>query len=273
MKSSRFASYLRCLSNKDETAPAPPYNLAAKTTGTSVALAWKPSPDKDVAGYFVLRLGRNLGSATGTTFADEKLDPATGYTYSVRAYDGAGNISAPATLVATTKNAFPDLTVSSVRIAAGEDKMGSEAHFEAVVQKHGKRADSGEDDDWRRVLCGRSSRQLVGHISGATRGWRIGHAQIEQRANRKRNVDSGGGRAHDSRGCGRCEPRERIERRKQHGGFGGWEVELPHSHNFQLQYENCTPLHPQRRPNSTCPRRASANAPDARFGRVRHSLA
>ena len=123
--------------NPDQTPPAPPLDLAAKTTGTSVSLAWKPSPDKDVAGYFVSRLGRELGCATGTTFADEKLDPATGYTYSVRAYDNAGNISQPATLVAMTQNAFPDLVVSNVKITQGEDVIGGEAHFEATVQNIG----------------------------------------------------------------------------------------------------------------------------------------
>lgn len=122
---------------KDETAPTPPLDLAAKTTGTSATLVWKPSPDKDVAGYFVSRLGRELGRATTTTFADEKLDPATGYTYSVRAYDQAGNISPPATLVAMTKNAFPDLVVSNVKITQGEDRIGGEAHFEATVRNIG----------------------------------------------------------------------------------------------------------------------------------------
>jgi len=134
----------------DRAAPAPPTDLSATTTGTSVALNWKPSPDADVAGYFVSRLGREMGRvdnaaflakrAGNALFLDEKLEPATGYPYAVRAYDRAGNISAPATIVATTKNEFPDLVVTKLGLKAGEDGIGRDAHFEATLENRGNAA-------------------------------------------------------------------------------------------------------------------------------------
>ena len=131
----------------DVTAPAPPQNLSAITTGTTVALSWKPSPDADVAGYFISRLGREIGRVSNSDilkargfdalFMDGKLDPATGYPYQVRAYDAAGNISAPAQIVATTKNEFPDLVVTRIGLVAGENAVGQNAHFEAIIENRG----------------------------------------------------------------------------------------------------------------------------------------
>ena len=124
----------------DQIAPAPPTNLSATTTGTSAKISWKASPDADVAGYFVSRLGQQLGRAQNTSFADDKLTPATGTPYEVRAFDNAGNISAPATIIATTKNEFADLVVTKVGFVAGEDTTGQNAHFEATIRNAGNAA-------------------------------------------------------------------------------------------------------------------------------------
>ncbi len=121
----------------DNTAPATPVNITSTTTGTAVNLLWAPSPDADVAGYFVSRLGQQLGRADGTTFTDEKLDPQQGYTYSIRAYDHAGNVSKPATIVAMTKDESPDLVITHVGLVVGEDALGQDAHFEATIENHG----------------------------------------------------------------------------------------------------------------------------------------
>ena len=128
----------------DRTAPAPPRNLRATTTATSVALSWQAAPNADVAGYFVSRLGQQLGRANGLRFADEKLEPATGYSYEVRAYDRAGNVSAPATIVALTKNEFPDLVVTQLGLVAGEAEIGGDAHFEATIENRGNAATPGD---------------------------------------------------------------------------------------------------------------------------------
>ncbi|BCM90845.1 hypothetical protein IAD21_02707 [Abditibacteriota bacterium] len=125
------------IENPDTTPPGSPQNISAETTGSTAKLSWNPPPDTDVAGFFVSRLGQELGRAEGTTFNEEKLDPQTGYTYTVRSYDKAGNISKPATIVAMTKNEAPDLVVARVALVAGEDALGNDAHFEATIENRG----------------------------------------------------------------------------------------------------------------------------------------
>ncbi|PQV62572.1 CARDB protein [Abditibacterium utsteinense] len=118
-------------------APAPPSEITAKTTATSVVLSWKASPDAGVAGYFVSRYGRNIGRVTGTTFAEEKLDPGTAYPFVLRAFDGAGNLSQPVEMVATTETAFPDLVVSDIQLTQSESEIGDESHLLVKVENIG----------------------------------------------------------------------------------------------------------------------------------------
>ena len=79
----------------DVTAPSVPANLLAVSKGaTTVSLAWDASTDDTgVAGYIVSRDGVDLPSTTETTLADGLLAPGATYTYTVRAIDGAGNVS------------------------------------------------------------------------------------------------------------------------------------------------------------------------------------
>lgn len=114
-----------------------PTELSAETTGSTVKISWKPAPSRGVMGYFVSRLGQQLGRTTGITFSEDKLAPQIGYTYEVRAYDVAGNISKPTTIVALTKNESPDLVITRVGLVAGEDALGSDAHFEATIENRG----------------------------------------------------------------------------------------------------------------------------------------
>lgn len=93
----------------DAVAPATPTGLAATArTGSSIALAWTPSADNTggsgIAGYDVYRNGALAGSTTSPSYTDSGLQPATGYSYTVRARDKAGNASAQsaALVVATT---------------------------------------------------------------------------------------------------------------------------------------------------------------------------
>ncbi len=95
----------------DSTPPTAPTGVAATvSTSTSVALSWTASTDNvGVTGYDVYRGGVLAGTTTGTTFTDTGLSPSTAYTYTVKAFDAAGNLSpasAPAT--ATTQGAGAD---------------------------------------------------------------------------------------------------------------------------------------------------------------------
>ncbi|HJP76435.1 MAG TPA: cellulose binding domain-containing protein [Pseudonocardiaceae bacterium] len=88
----------------DTTPPSVPANLAVSgTTSSSVSLSWSPSTDNvGVAGYRVYRDGSQVGTATGTTFTDTGLPAASRHTYTVAAYDAAGNVSAQSSGVTAT---------------------------------------------------------------------------------------------------------------------------------------------------------------------------
>lgn len=90
----------------DTQAPTAPTNLSAGTkTQTSVALTWTASTDNvGVTGYDIYSGGSTLmGSSTGTSYTVSGLTCNTSYTFTVKAKDAAGNISAASnSLVATT---------------------------------------------------------------------------------------------------------------------------------------------------------------------------
>ncbi|MEU1258742.1 glycosyl hydrolase family 8 [Streptomyces chartreusis] len=87
----------------DTVAPSRPGSLASTgATSSSVSLSWNASTDNvGVTGYDVLRNGESVGTATGTTYTDTGLAASTAYSYTVRARDAAGNVSA----VSNTANA------------------------------------------------------------------------------------------------------------------------------------------------------------------------
>lgn len=91
----------------DTQAPSVPGNLAVSgTTSSSVGLTWSASTDNvGVTGYDIYRGGVWVGSATGNTYSDTGLSPSTNYSYTVRAKDGAGNISGASSSVSATTNA------------------------------------------------------------------------------------------------------------------------------------------------------------------------
>lgn len=80
----------------DTTPPSAPTNLVANaTSSTTVALSWSASSDDvGVVGYKVFRGGSEIGNSTGTSFTDDTAAAGTTYTYTVKAYDAGGNLSA-----------------------------------------------------------------------------------------------------------------------------------------------------------------------------------
>ena len=84
----------------DTTAPTAPANLAAGTPSTtSIPLTWSASTDagSGVAGYQVYRGTTLVGSTTSTSLTVTGLTADTAYSFSVRAKDVAGNVSAAST--------------------------------------------------------------------------------------------------------------------------------------------------------------------------------
>ncbi|MEU0094721.1 glycoside hydrolase family 6 protein [Kribbella sp. NPDC006257] len=89
----------------DQTSPSVPTALRAGTiTDTSVALTWTPSTDNvAVTGYDVYRGTTLAGSSSTASFTATGLTANTAYSFTVRAKDAAGNVSAAsAALSATT---------------------------------------------------------------------------------------------------------------------------------------------------------------------------
>jgi chitodextrinase len=80
----------------DTTAPTAPTALTATAASpTSVQLSWTASTDDvGVAGYHIYRNGTRLADATTTSYDDTAAAAGTSYSYTVTAYDAAGNESA-----------------------------------------------------------------------------------------------------------------------------------------------------------------------------------
>ena len=93
-----------CVTPRDEFPPSPPRGLAAVPTPGQISLIWDASPEKDVAGYLVLRGqagDERLQAITPapireTSFRDTTVTPGTRYVYSVVAVDAGSppNMSA-----------------------------------------------------------------------------------------------------------------------------------------------------------------------------------
>ncbi|MET8131803.1 glycoside hydrolase family 6 protein [Streptomyces sp. NPDC005251] len=91
----------------DTQAPTVPGGLAvSSTTSNGATLSWSASTDNTaVTGYDVYRDGTKVGSATATSYTDSGLAASTTYTYTVKAKDAAGNVSASSTAVSATTKA------------------------------------------------------------------------------------------------------------------------------------------------------------------------
>ncbi len=91
-------------STADTQAPSVPANLSASNiTETTVDLSWNASNDNvGVTGYDVYQGTSLLGTVTGTGANITGLTAATSYTFSVRAKDAAGNVSASSNTVNVT---------------------------------------------------------------------------------------------------------------------------------------------------------------------------
>src|SRR5690606_25255026 len=88
----------------DVTPPTAPTNLAATGDHRSITLTWAASTDDTaVAGYETrLNGGAWVDAGNVLTFTWPDLTPETAYQVAVRAYDAAGNHSAPADASRTT---------------------------------------------------------------------------------------------------------------------------------------------------------------------------
>lgn len=95
----------------DTTKPSKPAGLTATAVSSSqINLSWTASTDDvGVTGYRIYRGGTQVGISTATSYSDSGLAASTAYSYTVAAYDAAGNLSdqssaASATTLAATSS-------------------------------------------------------------------------------------------------------------------------------------------------------------------------
>ena len=103
------------LSTADTQPPTAPTNLTSPTkTTTTVSLAWNASTDNvGVTGYNVYINGSSVATngslISGTTYTVTGLTAATAYSFTVKAKDAAGNLSAASNSLAVTTNSGADI--------------------------------------------------------------------------------------------------------------------------------------------------------------------
>jgi chitodextrinase len=107
----------------DHTPPSQPTGLAGTGTSQGAALTWSAaSDDVGVSGYRVYRDGAQVGTTATTSYSDSGLAPAHTYSYTVAAYDAAGNLgalSAPASVTTAAANTLAlDKTVTTHQSSA-----------------------------------------------------------------------------------------------------------------------------------------------------------
>lgn len=95
----------------DTQPPSVPEGLTViNKTCTSILLSWAKSRDNiEVKGYQVYRDGKKLVSTSKTSYTNTDLIPGREYTYTLKAYDAAGNVSESSTAlnVATISDTQP----------------------------------------------------------------------------------------------------------------------------------------------------------------------
>jgi chitodextrinase len=98
----------------DTVPPTAPGNVTATVVSpTAINVTWTASADNvGVAGYQVYRNGILVGTPDGLSYADTGLASSTTYSYTVTAYDTAGNVSAQSAAAQVTTQA-PAISIVS----------------------------------------------------------------------------------------------------------------------------------------------------------------
>ena len=90
---------VRPTTTTDTTAPTAPIGLTAAYKRGQVKLSWQPATDQvGVAGYRLSRNGASRGTTSALAWADAAVAAGSTYSYSVEAFDAAGNVSPAATV-------------------------------------------------------------------------------------------------------------------------------------------------------------------------------
>ncbi len=112
----------------DTTAPTAPTGLTATAVSAGrIDLAWTGSTDNvGVTGYKIFRDGAQIATSTSTSYSDRTALPSTTYTYTVQAYDAAGNTSPasdPAGATTPADTTAPTVPTNVTAAAAGPTQV------------------------------------------------------------------------------------------------------------------------------------------------------
>lgn len=112
-----FDTYRVGTGTADTQAPTAPTNLTSTgKTETTVSLSWNAATDNvGVTGYDIFTNGNPSGSSGSNSFTVTGLAPSTSYSFTVKAKDAAGNLSAASNALAVTTNASAS---SSIKVEA-----------------------------------------------------------------------------------------------------------------------------------------------------------
>ena len=97
----------------DTIPPSVPTGLTASdVNAVQINLAWNASTDtggSGLAGYKIYRGGTLIGTSSTNSYSDTTCSANTTYTYTVAAYDNAGNVSAQSSGASATTNNIPSV--------------------------------------------------------------------------------------------------------------------------------------------------------------------
>ncbi len=123
-----MASASLAFASADTTPPTTPIGLVATSVSTSqVNLTWTASTDNvGVTGYDIYRNGTEVGTTSATSYSDSGLAADTTYSYTVDAFDAAGNLSTQSTSVSATtlaNTASPTIPTELVATAVSASQI------------------------------------------------------------------------------------------------------------------------------------------------------
>ncbi|MEE9445170.1 MAG: hypothetical protein V3V19_05850, partial [Cocleimonas sp.] len=113
----------------DTQAPTVPANLQrVSAVHNRAVIRWTASTDNvAVTGYRIYRNGTQIGTGTTTTFSDTTVLPTTTYSYTVRAFDAANNISSISSALSVVTPAAPDTQAPTAPTGLVKNKVKAES--------------------------------------------------------------------------------------------------------------------------------------------------
>jgi glucose/arabinose dehydrogenase/chitodextrinase len=114
-------------SSADATPPTTPANLTASSASSSaVNLSWNASTDNiGVAGYKIFRNGNSIATTVNTSYSDTGLSPSTTYSYTVSAFDSAGNESPQSSPATATTAALGSIALDLASRSSNGNNVNS----------------------------------------------------------------------------------------------------------------------------------------------------